>query len=199
MADIVTDVNNCLTRLMQTTIKNAEFLEESLLNQTFCNFRNLLFNNESKQFTYHSNKEGNNEFESKNKLAIESTKTDNMRKENMSVERENIQYKMQNDLIEHQTQLPIKLELIVSDGSINSNLNNILRADEISFNDHEKKFQCDECNYSAPRKFTVKAHINSVHLKIKNHVCNKCNYAASQRMDLIRHVNSVHEHIKDYY
>ena len=55
-----------------------------------------------------------------------------------------------------------------------------------------KKFKCDQCPYSATQKHHMKAHIEAVHDKIKNHRCEECGYASSRKDILERHWDAVH-------
>ena len=61
-----------------------------------------------------------------------------------------------------------------------------------------KKFNCEECPYTAAQKANLKAHITGVHAKIKKYICQECGYAAKHKSGLKQHVAGVHEKIKNH-
>eukprot|EP00090_Calanus_glacialis_P008058 TRINITY_DN16406_c0_g1_i1.p1 TRINITY_DN16406_c0_g1~~TRINITY_DN16406_c0_g1_i1.p1 ORF type:complete len:322 (+),score=59.76 TRINITY_DN16406_c0_g1_i1:39-968(+) len=59
----------------------------------------------------------------------------------------------------------------------------------------EKRFFCEQCDYSARFKANLKTHIASIHDMV-THPCNQCNKLFSQRSALNKHKRHVHEGFK---
>ena len=57
----------------------------------------------------------------------------------------------------------------------------------------ERKFKCNQCGHSSDSKYNLKAHIDVVHDKIRNHVCEECGQSFSQKNNLKLHIQAVHE------
>ena len=49
------------------------------------------------------------------------------------------------------------------------------------------KYPCDQCEYAATQKTSLKRHIESVHCKI-TYPCDYCEYVATQKSALKRHI-----------
>ena len=61
-----------------------------------------------------------------------------------------------------------------------------------------KKFNCEQCPYSASRKDRMRIHIEAVHQKIMNFRCSQCPYSAAQKAHMKNHVEAVHDKIMNY-
>lgn len=55
-----------------------------------------------------------------------------------------------------------------------------------------KKYSCKNCEFSTTNRSSLKCHVNTVHLTIKELYCDKCDYSTSLKFDLKCHVNQVH-------
>ena len=53
------------------------------------------------------------------------------------------------------------------------------------------QFSCDQCDYKATQKGSLKTHIDSVHGDVR-YSCDQCDYKATWKGDLTRHIDSVH-------
>ena len=54
------------------------------------------------------------------------------------------------------------------------------------------KYSCNQCEYKATTKGSLKTHIESVHEKVK-YPCNQCDYKATAKGNLKQHIKSKHE------
>ena len=61
-----------------------------------------------------------------------------------------------------------------------------------------KKFNCEQCPYSASRKDRMRIHVEAVHQKIMNFRCSQCPYSAAQKAHMKNHVEAVHDKIMNY-
>ena len=59
----------------------------------------------------------------------------------------------------------------------------------------EAKYNCDVCDYKAPRKDKLLNHVQSVHNVVK-YDCDVCDYHATTKSYLQLHVKSVHDELK---
>jgi len=57
---------------------------------------------------------------------------------------------------------------------------------------NEKKHSCKMCSYISPKRFIVKRHVKTVHLKLKTYQCEYCGYGAAEKYHLINHQNLHH-------
>ena len=57
------------------------------------------------------------------------------------------------------------------------------------------KFSCDQCNYKAKWKSSLRKHIKSIHEGVK-FPCNQCEYKATKNDTLLTHIRSVHLGVK---
>ena len=57
-----------------------------------------------------------------------------------------------------------------------------------------KKHTCPECNKCFTYK-SIKRHMDTVHLKLKNYKCDQCEVAYGQSGDLKRHKIRVHQNV----
>lgn len=65
-------------------------------------------------------------------------------------------------------------------------------------NSEMKTFVCHMCTFAAAREKTLKAHVEAIHLKIRNHKCSYCTYRCFRKTDLNLHINSVHLKLTRY-
>ena len=57
---------------------------------------------------------------------------------------------------------------------------------------HEKvKHPCNQCDYKATEKGSLKKHIESVHEKVK-YPCHQCEYKATTKGNIQRHIQKKH-------
>ena len=54
------------------------------------------------------------------------------------------------------------------------------------------QYPCDQCEYKATKKGSLKSHIESVHEKVQ-YPCNQCEYKATQNGNLKRHIQTIHD------
>ena len=57
------------------------------------------------------------------------------------------------------------------------------------------KYPCDQCDYKATWKHSLKRHFKSKHVGVK-HACDQCDHKATQRSDLFIHIISEHEGVR---
>ena len=57
------------------------------------------------------------------------------------------------------------------------------------------KFPCEQCDYKAPQKGHLMAHITSTHEGVK-FPCEQCDYKATQKGHLLTHIKSIHKGVK---
>ena len=68
----------------------------------------------------------------------------------------------------------------------------------------KEKSSCNECGKSFANKYTLKTHVDEVHLGkrehkgIRDHQCNECNKAYYRKSHLKVHIKYVHRDIRDY-
>ena len=62
----------------------------------------------------------------------------------------------------------------------------------------EVRYSCDQCDYKAANKRTLKRHIDSVHRDVR-YSCDQCDYKATQKGTLDRHIDSVHGDVCHWY
>ena len=60
----------------------------------------------------------------------------------------------------------------------------------------EDSFQCKACNKNFSRKDNITRHIESVHLKLRNHLCSDCGKEFSEKAALVRHVSMQHGNVR---
>ena len=53
----------------------------------------------------------------------------------------------------------------------------------------EKKFSCNQCNFSAARKATLKQHLDTVHGVKKKFTCETCGYKCDRKTRLNKHIS----------
>jgi hypothetical protein len=57
------------------------------------------------------------------------------------------------------------------------------------------KYNCEQCDFKASRKDTLKKHYISVHISSNQYPCNKCDYEATRRDNLAIHLMSKHPNL----
>ena len=60
----------------------------------------------------------------------------------------------------------------------------------------EDSFECKACNKNFSRKDNITRHIESVHLKLKNHLCSDCGKEFSEKAALVRHASMHHGNVR---
>jgi len=60
------------------------------------------------------------------------------------------------------------------------------------------EFNCEHCNKTFGRKFNLKTHINTVHLKQQNFKCEHCDKTFGEKCNLNKHVNTIHLKLKPF-
>ena len=63
---------------------------------------------------------------------------------------------------------------------------------------NQKKFKCQQCNYTFSFNSRLIKHIRTVHDKIRDFHCSHCEYTCSIYGNLERHIKTVHYKIKDF-
>ena len=63
---------------------------------------------------------------------------------------------------------------------------------EVKYQKNEKRFNCDKCDFTAPKKDNLKTHIESMHVE-KRYTCDKCDFTAPKKESLKTHNESMHE------
>ena len=58
-----------------------------------------------------------------------------------------------------------------------------------------KRYSCDQCDYKATHKGSLKRHIESVHGD-KQYPCDKCDYKTAWKGNLKTHIDSVHDRME---
>ena len=53
-------------------------------------------------------------------------------------------------------------------------------------------FKCEKCPYESAKKYIVKTHAREVHDNIRDHICKVCGSAFSRSWSLKEHVNNMH-------
>ena len=56
-----------------------------------------------------------------------------------------------------------------------------------------KKFECEQCPYSAARKSHMKEHVEAVHERLTNYHCDQCPYSAARKHTLKKHIDRGHK------
>lgn len=83
-------------------------------------------------------------------------------------------------------------------GEYNKTCNGCLRRQTVSREESRQKgtgnYDCEYagCDYKTYRDFQLQRHINSVHLKLKDHRCATCEYTASTYDELNKHTRRIH-------
>ena len=62
-----------------------------------------------------------------------------------------------------------------------------------------KRHKCEQCNYQCVEKGMMTAHIEMVHLKIRNFKCEICSHAFYRKTALQRHTKMVHEQVEKLF
>jgi len=194
MSDIVKEVNESLSRILQSTIRNAELLEASLDQYIL-------------KAKLSSNKSPNDSRDEGYGSIIDSTK--NSKSEKMST-KSDLYHNADFGLITDNK--PHELGNLVNTYVENTNeyaeprfYSSLAKTEEDQnclTNDAEnadmgteskKKLHCPQCDYVSQRERWIKQHIKTVHNKIKDFECSQCNYTSSQKNFLTRHVQTSHK------
>ena len=73
-----------------------------------------------------------------------------------------------------------------------------LKAHIRSVHEKVKSFKCDQCSYETARKYYLDHHIKSVHEKVKQFKCDLCTFETAVKCNLKNHILAVHEKCKPF-
>ena len=63
---------------------------------------------------------------------------------------------------------------------------------KLQHNEHVKKIQCEQCEYSAKSKQALKFHSDAVHLGLRPYQCEVCGKSFTQSQHLLTHKKRIH-------
>lgn len=208
-------LNESLTVILQSTVANAEAIENGI-SYEIKEFNSLLnINDVSEEFEIGKDGCELNPFIKIDYIPAESVEEEKVsrRSKNRLKSKQAVRkldpLLFNNDMCETMAISQIKTEeesQYIEDAHFNARLedNTVTYKVRSSRNGKQKMMvdmnadyiQCEQCDYNAINQQKLKSHIRNAHHK--NFTCEHCKYASRDNLSLLYHVRAVHEKRKDY-
>merc|ERR1712150_43159 len=217
---LVKEINECLNKIMQKTIHNADTLEESMINELTELKTQFIFNKQgyeslsssiptlklskvemlpqsppkSRINSRQTKKEKDHLIQDSPYLSIKSV--EEMNEAKFVVKDEDDRRHDGGVTVSKLINEEMNTEYVDTDNVSNTNEDMDVLGDlkdPSSKEQDDKNFKCDDCTYSTSRKDSLRKHINTVHKKERNFTCKVCNFAFTQSSSLNKHMRVKHK------